>query len=430
MSQQTMFTSGSFQSDSNSSVRAKVFGIGGAGVSLVDGLCLDGFDAVRTIAIDVDADVLSDCIAAEKIPIGRRLTRGMGTGGEVSIGRKAVDEERDLIRKNLDGVDLVFLLAGLGGGTGGGAAPAIAKLARESGALVFAFTPLPFSWEKQRHQMADDALAELRKFANAVIPLPNDSLIQIGGADATALECFAQAGMNVSRGISAICSLVFRKGMIDVDFAHLRKAFNLRSGRTLFGFGEAKGTDAIRHALRDLLLCPMLHLPDVSRAADVLLITVNGGPDMNMAALQQVAGSIREEFRAGEHVVFGAHVDENMGDRVEICVLGATDLEAGIPAADVAPAADPVLTTSPKAKKAKPVSRSHASKLKRETAAAKKKAKKEKAAAKAPDDQEFFDFMQTENQRGIFGDQGKRNLYDGEDLDVPTYLRKGIKIDV
>ena len=126
---------------------------------------------------------------------------------------------------------------------------------------------------------------------------------------------------------------------------------------------------------------------------------------MGMAALQQASTEIRGEFKAGEHVVFGAHVDENMGDRVEICVLGATDLEAGIPAADVAPAADPVLTTSPKAKK-------------------------EKAAAKAPDDQEFFDFMQTENQRGIFGDQGKRNLYDGEDLDVPTYLRKGIKIDV
>ncbi|SVB39994.1 uncharacterized protein METZ01_LOCUS192848, partial [marine metagenome] len=362
MSQQNLFNTTAFQTD-GSPIRAKIMGIGGAGLSLVDGLRLDGFDAVRTVALDVDVAALSDSIASEKVALGRRLTRGMGTGGEPSLGRKAAEEDRTLIRKHLDGVDLIFLLAGLGGGTGGGVAPEVAKLARDAGALVFAFCPLPFSWEKQRHKLAEDALADLRKFANAVVPLPNDSLLQVGGPDASALECFAQAGRNVSCGISSICSLVFRKGMIDVDFAHIRKAFNLRSGRTLFGIGEGQGEDALRQALRDLLLCPMLHLPDVSRAADVLLITVTGSPGMSMAALQQVAAGIREEFKAGEHVVFGAHVDENMGDRVEICVLGATDLEAGAPVADVAPDAAPVLTASPKA--AKRGRGAHTSKLKR-----------------------------------------------------------------
>ena len=155
-----------------------------------------------------------------------------------------MEEEKDLIRKNLEGVDLVFLLAGLGGGTGGGAVSVIARLARDSGALVFAFTPLPFSWEKGRHAQAEQCLADLRKHANAVIPLPNDSLLQVGGPDATALECFAEAGRNVSKGISAICSLVFRRGMIDVDFAHLRKAFNRKAGRTLFGYGEENSPDS------------------------------------------------------------------------------------------------------------------------------------------------------------------------------------------
>ncbi len=426
MAQQNLFNITSFQTD-GSPIRAKIIGIGGAGLSLVDGLRLDGFDAVRIVALDVDAGALSESMASEKIPLGRRLTRGMGTGGEPSLGRKAAEEERSLLRKHLDGVDLVFLLAGLGAGAGGGIAPVVAKLARESGALVFAFCPLPFSWEKQRHKLAEDALAELRKFANAVVPLPNDSLLQVGGSDASALECFAHAGRNVSRGISAICALVFRKGMIDVDFAHLRKAFNLRSGRTLFGIGEGRGEDALRHALRDLLLCPMLHLPDVSRTADVLLITVTGSPGMGMVALQQVAADVREEFKAGENVVFGAHVDENMGDCVEICVLGATDLEAGAPVADVAPDAAPVLTASPKA--AKRGRGSHPSKLKRP---AKKKPKKgkAKAASKPSEDQNLFDFMQTENQRGIFGDHDNRNLYEGEDLDVPTYLRRGVKIAV
>ena len=194
---------------------------------------------------------------------------------------------------------------------------------------------MPFSWEKGRHAQAEDSLAELRKFANAVIPLPNDSLLQVGGADATALECFAEAGRNVSRGISAICSLVFRRGMIDVDFVHLRKAFNLRSGRTLFGYGEGQGENAVRQALSELMICPMLHLPDVSKAADALLIFINGGAGMGMNAIQQASLEIREQFKAGEHVVFGAHVDENLGDRIQIIVLGATDLEAGM-SADVA----------------------------------------------------------------------------------------------
>ncbi len=428
MSQQTMFHTASFRAET-SPIRAKIIGVGGAGCSLVDGLRFDGFDSVRAVAMDIDATNLSESMASEKVTLGRRLTHGMGTGGEPSVGRKAADEDRTTIRKHLDGVDLVFLLAGLGGGTGGGVGPEIAKLAREAGALVFAFCPMPFSWEKHRHKLAEESLAELRKFSNAVVPLPNDSLLQVGGPDASALECFAQGGRNVSCGITSICSLVFRKGMIDVDFAHLRKAFNLRSGRTLFAIGNGSGEDALRHALRDLLLCPMLHLPDVSKAADVLLITITGGPGMSMAALQQTAAGIREELKAGEHVVFGAHVDENMGDRVEICVLGATDLEAGLPAADVAPPGAPALTTSAKASKR--AAKSHASKLKR--AAARKKparAKGKKAAANATEDQNLFEFMQTENQRGIFGDHDNRNIYEGEDLDVPTYLRRGVKIAV
>ena len=408
-------------------IRAKIIGVGGAGLSLVDGLRFDNFQSVEHLAVDVDSRALADCIAGEKLSFGRRHTRGMGTGGEHTLARKALEEEKDNIRKKLQGVDLVFLLAGLGGGTGGGAAPVIARLAREAGALVFAFTPLPFSWEKSRHIMAEECLADLRKFANAVVPLPNDSLLQMGGADATALECFAEAGRNVSKGISAICSLVFRRGMIDVDFVHLRKAFNRRAGRTLFGYGEGDGKDAIRQAVRELLLCPMLHLPDVSKAADALLILITGGTGMGMAALQQVSTEIREEFKAGEHIVFGAHVDENMGERVQITVLGATDLEAGTPKADVAPSAKEVITSLPKTKVA------HSSKLKKEKKlpkTGKKISTDSLRNKKEPLDQNTFDFMEAENQRGIFGDSPSRNIYAGEDLDVPAYLRRGVKIAI
>ncbi len=412
----------------NIMLKAKVIGIGGAGLSLVDGLRLDNFSGVEQLAIDVDARALADSIASEKLAIGRTLTRGMGTGGETNLARKAIEDESDKIRKTLEGVDLVFLLAGLGGGTGGGATPEIAKLAREIGALVFAFAPMPFSWEKGRHKQAEESLAELRKFANAVIPLPNDSLLQVGGPNATALECFAEAGRNVSQGISAICSLIFKRGMIDVDFVHLRKAFNLRSGRTLFGYGEGQGENAIRQALSELMICPMLHLPDVSKAADALLIFINGGPGMGMNALQQTSLEIREQFKAGEHVVFGAHVDENLGDRIQIIVLGATDLEAGI-SADVAPVAEQVIEATPSVSKS-----THPSKLKSSVkipAKVKTPSRKSRFSRKREsEDQNTFSFMEESNQRGIFDDMASRNLYEGEDLDVPAYLRRGVKIAI
>ena len=414
----------------NPAIRAKIIGVGGAGISLVDGLRLDNFNGVDHLVIDVDSRALGDSIADRKMPIGRTLTRGMGTGGEFSIARKAMENEKEALAAQLDGMDIVFLLAGLGGGTGGGATPEIARIARDAGAIVFAFCPMPFSWEKARHTQAESALAELRKHANAVIPLPNDSLLQIGGNDATALECFAEAGRNVSRGISAICSLIFRRGMIDVDFVHLRNAFNRRAGRTLFGYGEGRGDQAIRKALSELLICPMLHLPGVSKAADALLVFICGGPNMGMNSLQQVSLEIREQFKAGEHVVFGAHVDENMGDQVQIIVLGATDLEAGLQA-DVAPVAEQVIQASPQTKKA------HQSKLSaKRKAEAKAKAEKTASSSKGrkkgrySEDQNMFDFMEEGNQRGIFDDLADKNLYEGEDLDVPSYLRRGVKIAV
>lgn len=427
MSQQNFLdTSSAFAVDlETSGIRAKVIGVGGAGASLVDGLRLDNFQMVDNLVVDVDVKALSDSIASEKMAFGRRFTRGMGTGGDVALGRRLIEEEKDLVRQKLEGVDLVFLLAGLGGGVGGGAGPVIARLARERGAMVFAFVPLPFSWEKARHAQALECLDELRKHANAVVPLPNDSLLQIGGQDATALECFAEAGRNVSRGISAICNLIFRKGMIDVDFSHLKKAFSRRSGRTLFGFGRGSDKDGLRAALRDLMVCPMLHMPDVSKAADVLLIFIQGGPGMRMSELQSASKEIRDAFKAGSDVVFGAHVDENMADQVTVTVLGVTALDASPLKADVAPVSQQVLEIDSGSKQ------SHKSKLlktgKQEADSQGFKTVKSKDKAR---DQNTFPFMEDRNQRGIFDDLPDQNLYEGEDLDVPAYLRRGVQIAV
>ena len=426
--QETFFETTDDTSLNNNSfgIRAKVIGVGGAGISLVDGLRFDNFDFVDNLIIDVDMKAVADSLASHKLTFGRRHTRGMGTGGDVNLGKRLAEEEKDKIRKELEGVDLIFLLAGLGGGVGGGAAPVVARLAREHGALVFAFTPLPFSWEKARHAQAEECLSELRKHANAVIPLPNDSLLQMGGEDSTALECFAEAGRNVSRGIAAICNIVFKKGMIDVDFSYLRKVFSGRGGRTLFGYGKGSGPEGLREALRDLLVCPMLHMPDVSKAADVLLIFVQGGTSLSMSGLQAVSKEIRDSFKAGEDVVFGAHVDENLGEEVKITILGVTSLDPLVPTADVAPVAQQVLELGKNPKQ------SHRSKLEITNTSPEKTssmATRKKRGRKSDNkEQNTFFFMEAENQRGIFDDLPSRNMYEGEDLDVPSYLRRGVKI--
>ena len=426
--QETFFETNDNSNLNNNSfgIRAKVIGVGGAGISLVDGLRFDNFDFVDNLIIDVDIKAVADSLASQKLTFGRRHTRGMGTGGDVNLGKRLAEEEKDKIRKELEGVDLVFLLAGLGGGVGGGAAPVVARLAREHGALVFAFTPLPFSWEKTRHAQAEECLSELRKHANAVIPLPNDSLLQMGGEDSTALECFAEAGRNVSRGIAAICNIVFKKGMIDVDFSYLRKVFSGRGGRTLFGYGKGSGKEGLREALRDLLVCPMLHMPDVSKAADILLIFIQGGTSLSMSGLQSVSKEIRDSFKAGEDVVFGAHVDENLGEEVKITILGVTSLDPLVPTADVAPVAQQVLELGKNAKQ------SHRSKLEITNTSPEKTSsmatRKKRGRNNDNKEQNTFFFMEAENQRGIFDDLPSRNMYEGEDLDVPSYLRRGVKI--
>lgn len=430
MNQDTLFEEENLScpSENTYGIRAKVIGVGGAGIALVDGLRFDNFDSVDNLVVDVDMKAISESLASQKLCLSKRHTRGMGTGGDIALGKRLAEEEKDKIRRHLEGVDLVFLLAGLGGGVGGGVAPVLARLAREQGALVFAFTPLPFSWEKSRHSQAENCLSELRKHASAVVPLPNDSLIQIGGEEATALECFAEAGRNVSRGISAICNLVFKRGMIDVDFSYLRKVFSARTGRTLFGYGKGNGKDALRESLRDLMLCPMLHMPDVSKAADVLLIFIQGGTSLTMGGLQSASKEIRDALKASEEVVFGAHVDENLGEEVMITVLGATALEPMVKCADVAPVAQQVLELASQPKE------SHASKLenqkKKKLSAGKSSPKRGNSKRTSNLEQNTFSFVEEKNQRGIFDDLPNRNMYEGEDLDVPSYLRRGVKISI
>ena len=406
----------------NESIRLKIIGLGGAGNNAVDRLKLDNLTRVNLAVVNTDSQVLSISPLEEQLLIGRATTRGLGAGGEAEIGRQAAEADRAQLAQLAGGADLIFLLAGLGGGTGSGATPVLAEVAAEAGAVVIAFVTLPFTFEGQRrHRQADESLSRLREICHAVIPLPNDVLLQQMDEDASVLDAFALADQWISRGVRGIWSMLFQTGLINVDFASLRKAFENRGGKTLFGVGSGKGEDCAGRALNDLLLCPLLHTPEFSRRADSLIVNIEGGTDLSMAKVNEIMGLVTEKFGSRYETVLGAVIDERMQNTVEICVLGTTEINPGqrlrqqqnrpqMPAhiaknIESAPHPTPSPMGSPRLFSKSTRRR----KLQRE------------------DSQGEFQFAGTDEQRGCF-DATERNYYNGEDLDVPTYLRRGLKI--
>ena len=398
-------------------IQVKVIGLGGAGNNTVDRLKLENLDNICLAVVNTDSQVLAASPIQEKVMIGRTLTRGLGAGGEIEVGRQAAEEDRQQLERMVRGVDLIFLMAGLGGGTGSGCAPVLAEVAAEAGALVIAFVTLPFTLEgARRHRQAEDSLAELRRVCHAVVTLPNDILLQQVEENATVLEAFALADEWVTKGVRSICSMLRQTGLINLDFSTLRRAFEARGGKTLFGLGSARGENYVAKAIESLMLCPLLHTPDYSRRADSLIVNIAGGPDLTMSKVNEIVRVVSEKFGSKENTLIGAAIDGGMAESVSICVVGTTDINGVHPYAKTGAAHSGLMAApNPRAASAEttgyfpPV---HKSKL---------------GSRKKVQTQKEFDFMSWEEQRGYF-DQTERNLLEGEDLDVPTYLRRGIKI--
>jgi cell division protein FtsZ len=401
-------------------VGIKLIGVGGGGSNAVDRLKMENLDRLQLAVINTDLKALGTSPVQDKILIGASLTRGLSAGGDPELGRKAAEADGDKIAEIVKDTDLVFLVAGLGGGTGSGASPVVAEIAAAAGAVVIAFVTLPFSFEGgRRRKQAEEALAELRRVCDAVIPLANDMLLQEGTEQTSVLDSFARADEWIGRGVKSIWGMLSRTGLINVDFTALRQVFQHRGGKTLFGLGVGEGENPSQAALDDLKQCPLLHTPEYARKADRLLVNITGGADLTLAKVNDLMTAITEEFGREAHVVMGAAIDEGLQGRVEICVIGTTDLGSRnfvrrTPAAPSRPVADkPVRVTS-----AAPET----------TSAGKPVASRETVPpADKPKQVEFGFQGEVVENRGAF-DKSDRNLHEGQDLDVPTYLRKGIKI--
>lgn len=421
----------------------KILGIGGAGINALDRLALDGVPATDLVAINTDAQSLIASVAGDKVQIGRATTRGLGTGGDPELGYIAAEEAADELRSVLEGTSMVFLLAGLGGGTGSGAIPLIANYARENNAIVVAFVTLPFAFErKRRMDQATEALAALQQQADVVVCFENDRMSDVAHPNAPIEEPFDAADQLLSQSVRAIVALVNQRGLIHIGLDELATTLRGQNARCVFGFGEADGDNRAHQALSLALKSPLMDRGRLLDDTAHVLVHLAGGPDMTMNEVQILMEELNRHIGEETHVLFGCATDGALRGRMRVTILSALGVEA--PARFVQPTA-PVARVAP----ARPVSTEpepptqiiafpeHDEPLPKPTPkprvepapqpAAAAQARKaavdaEKAAREAKQEQMLFEPV----TRGRF-EKSEPTIVNGEDLDVPTFLRRNLK---
>lgn len=290
--------------------RIKVVGVGGSGGSAISRMIESKLRGVEFVAINTDAQALHHNKAAEKVHIGKNLTKGLGAGMNPDIGRQAAEENRDEIQDVLKGADMVFVTCGLGGGTGSGAAPIVAETAKEIGALTVAVITKPFSFEgAQRRAIADEALENLKERVDTLITIPNDKLLQIIDRKTTLINSFKIVDDVLRQGVQGISDLITKPGIVNVDFADVR-AIMADSGSALMGIGIGTGENRSAEAAKAAINSPLLEL-SIDGAKGVLF-NVSGSVDLTMLEINEAANIITESIDPNAKVIFGAVIDETM----------------------------------------------------------------------------------------------------------------------
>jgi cell division protein FtsZ len=309
--------------------RIKVVGVGGGGCNAVNRMIMEGLQGVEFIAVNTDAQALLLAKAPVKVRIGDKLTRGLGAGGNPEVGRKSAEETAEDLYAVLKGADMVFVTAGLGGGTGTGAAPIVAQIAKECGALTIGVVTRPFTFEGgRRMQSAEAGMDMLKEHADTLIVIPNDRLLQIVDKKATLSDAFRMADDVLRQGIQGISELITVPGLINLDFADV-KAIMSEGGAALMAVGHAEGDDRARLAADQAISSQLLDITiDGARG---VLFNVTGGPNMTLFEVNQAAAIIRETAHPDVNMIFGAVIDPNMGDEIRITVIATGFERASMP---------------------------------------------------------------------------------------------------
>jgi len=455
-------------------ISIKIVSVGGAGLNALDRIVLDGLEGAEVLAVNTDVQSLASSVAAHKVQLGRTVTRGLGAGGDPEVGYQAAFESTEEIREALTGARMIFICTGLGGGTGSGAAPYVAHLAREAGALVLAFATLPFAFEgRRRNAQAREALARLNEIANAVVCFENDQMGDMVGPHAGIHQAFSKADTTISQSIRSIVNLVQRPGLIRIGFDDLVAALRSPNGRCLFGFGESDSDNRAHDALAQALKSPLMDRGRTLADAARVLVQVAGGPGMTLSEVEIVMKELDRHVSDETQILFGTAVDGRLGDRLSVTIISSFTATADLsqtqpplsnslpvsPAleqldqsppkievepepvpiedfqpAETTPIEEPELTEAENVPVPPVESVSSAFEVldtpEPPVSAPRRKpapAKEEKVSAEKSMQakQEVLQFEPV--NRGRF-EKSEPTIVEGEDLDVPTYLRKKIKV--
>jgi len=309
-----------FDELNNQSARMKVVGVGGGGGNAITRMIGYGLTGVDFIGLNTDIQALDRCKAPTKFQIGRVLTRGLGAGAVADIGRQAAEADRQALAGMLDGADMVFVTAGMGGGTGTGAAPVVAEIAREQGALTVGIVTKPFFFEgPKRMARADQGIAELKKCVDTLIVIPNQKLLGIVERKTTVMDAFKTADSILYQATRGISDLINQNGVINLDFADV-KTIMKNMGEAIMGTGLATGEERAVMAAQQAISSPLLDELNI-KGAKGLLINITGGTDMNLHEVDEACQIITEEADKDAEIIFGAIIDENFTDEIMITVI-------------------------------------------------------------------------------------------------------------
>jgi cell division protein FtsZ len=298
----------------------KVIGVGGGGGNAVAHMVTSGIEGVDFMCINTDAQALKHSKVKTALQIGSDITKGLGAGANPEVGRAAALEDRERLIEMIDGTDMLFITAGMGGGTGTGAAPVVAQLAKELGILTVAVVTRPFEMEGgKRHRAADNGIAELSKYVDSLITIPNQKLLTVLGSSTTLLDAFKSANQVLQGAVQGIAELITRPGLINVDFADVRTVMS-ETGMAMMGSGNGRGEGRARAAAEAAVSSPLLEHVDLADAHGIL-VNVTAGMDMSIGEFQEV-GSIVKEFASEEAtVVVGTVIDPEMQDELRVTVV-------------------------------------------------------------------------------------------------------------
>lgn len=386
----------------------KIIGVGNAGAELLAAIATPEFAAAQLVAVNTDTASLAASPANVKINLETKLLRGLGTGGDPERGKALAEEQFSTLKTACEGANVVFILAGLGGGAGSGISPVLGKAAREAGALVLAFVTLPFDCEgNRRESQAQQALEQLKASADGVICLPSQNIFKLIDENTSLVETFKFSGGFLIEGVRGVWQLLTRPGLIQVHFADLCALIRDRHAENAFAFVEASGAGRSREAVEKILSHPLFDEGRVLADSDAVLVSLIAGKDLTMAEVSRVMEQVKRQCSHAQ-IIMGAAVDAALKEKLCVTIIAAK--HAAVPTS---------LTPRTETRTTAPAAVVH-----RETAAPRPAARARRASSKMVQSQLPLSII----SKGRF-DKSEPTKHNGEDLDIPTYIRHGVPLN-